>query len=153
MVDFSKPINNADMVQGLNDLIRRNMDLSANYDQDFVNLLEDRSYIEKLKELKRLHDQHAHLIGDMVRALGGAPGNDEDGHRLIGKSKSWLGKLRRDTGVIDLIKTEEEKLQAQYEETLQVLNASPESVEVIKQALEEREKTMQWLHRTAEGQT
>jgi bacterioferritin (cytochrome b1) len=151
MVDFTKPINNADMVQGLNDLIHRNIDLAANYDQDFIKLLEDRKYIDSVEELKYLHDRHARLLGDTVRALGGAPDYRGDGHRLIGKSKSWLGKLRQDTGLLEVIQAEEDKLQIQYKESVQALKASPESVAVINQALEEREAPLQWLHQSVAG--
>lgn len=151
MVDFTQRINNADMVKGLNTLIHRNLNLMACYESDLLRAAEEDVHREGIEEFRDLHEQHAHLLGDTVRLLGGAPDYSEDKASLATKSKMLLGKLRHDHGVLSAVYSEEKKLEAEYLDTIQSLKASPESVAVINQALEEREKQMLWLRHATEG--
>lgn len=151
MVDFTQPINNADMVQGLNKLIHRNINLMACYQHGLMDAVDEQVHRDGIEEFKNLHEQHAHLLGDTVRILGGAPDYREDRSSWISKSKMLLGKLRHDNGILSAMHSEEKKLEAEYLDSIRALKASPESVAVINQALEEREKPMLWLHQATEG--
>lgn len=151
MVDFTQRINNADMVDGLNALIHLNLSLKACYENDLLDTVDDEAYRAGILEFRDLHEQHAHLLGDTVRLLGGAPDYREDKGNWISKSKALLAKLRSDKGVLHTMHTEEKRLEEEYLETLQALKASPESVTVINQAMEEREKPMHWLRAVVEG--
>lgn len=152
MVDFTQRINNADMVDGLNTLIHRNINLMACYQHGLLDAVDEQVHRDGIEEFKNLHQQHAHLLGDTVRILGGAPDYREDKGSWLSKSKLLLGKLRHDKGILSAVLSEEKKLEAEYLDTIQALKASPESVAVINQALEERDKPMQWLHQATEGE-
>ena len=69
MVDFTKPVNNADMVKELNALIRCNMELRSYYTEDLTPRLEDQAFQQPVASLNALHSHHAELIGDTVRYL------------------------------------------------------------------------------------
>lgn len=142
MVDFTQRLNNADMVKGLNDLIHRNINLMVSYERD---LQDDEAHRNCVEELKNLHKQHAHLFGDTVRLLGGAPDYNEDRGKWTIRSKMLLSTLKHDHGLLNTIHSEEKKLESEYLSTIKSLNASPETVAVINQALEEREGLMRWL--------
>lgn len=150
MVDFTQRVNNADMVKGLNDLIHQNMSLMASYERDLLGAVDEEAHRDCIEELKNLHKQHAHLFGDTVRLLGGAPDYSEDRGKWTMKGKMLFSKLQHDHGILDAVYREEEKLEAQYLSKIQSLNASPETVAVINQALEEREGLMRWLQQAIE---
>lgn len=152
MVDFTQRINNADMVDGLNTLVHLNLSLKACYENELLDAVDEEAYRAGIREFRDLHEQHAHLLGDTIRLLGGAPDYREDKGSWVTKSKAILAKLRSDKGVLHTMHTEEKKLEEEYLETLQALKASPESVGVINQAMEEREKPMHWLRAAVEGQ-
>lgn len=152
MVDFTQRINNADMVDSLNALIHHNLTLKACYERDLVDAVDEPTHRAGIEEFTCLHEQHAHLLGDTVRLLGGAPDYHEDPPGWVTKSKILLGKLRHDKGVLNVIHAEEKNLEEEYLNTIRALNGSPESVAVINQALEEREKRMHWLRQAAEGE-
>lgn len=153
MVDFTQRINNADMVKGLNGLIHRNLNLKACYEHGLTEAVSDQDHRDVIEEFKKLHEQHAHLFGATVRLLGGAPDYQEDRVGWISKSKLMLSKLRHDKGVLGLIHAEEKKLEEEYLSTIAALKASPESVGVINQALEERESCMHLLYTATHGET
>lgn len=149
MVDFTKPVNNADMVKCLNALIHCNRDLATYYEKDLALRMEDSGHVDYLNSLKGLHEQHANLIADTVRFLGGAPDFNEP--RGVGWGKSWFDKFRYGA-VLDAVEKSEIKLQAQYLESLQeqAVKASPECVAVINQALEECRPALDGLRRIME---
>ena len=134
MVDFTKPVNNADMVKGLNALIRCNMELCSYYDEDLTPRIKDQAYQQPLASLKALHSYHAELIGDTVRLLGGAPDLAAGEHASVGGR--WLRKFAGKGKLNDFVKAEE-KLLERYHESLQdqAVRASPECVAVINQVL------------------
>lgn len=149
MVDFTSPINNADMVKGLNKLIRLNADILASL-EDLPDELEDSILREGTRELSAMHKRHIKSIGDTVRTLGGSA-DGTDWRHWITESKIAVGKLSGDAGMLRAIYSEEKKLQAEYERKLDELSPSPESVEVIKCAREERSEPMDWLRSVTEG--
>lgn len=151
MVDFTQPINNHDMVNGLNALVHRNIDLSICYGEDLAALLAHREYRDDVQELVSLHERHAHMLGETIRALGGAPDYSGDRHHWVSRSKMLFGKLRHDTGLIEAVRAEEEQLQTLYKKSVQALKASPESVAAINQALDEREAALRWLYQASPG--
>lgn len=138
MVDFSKVINNADMVRGLNDLIHHNVSLLQCLDEH-ISHVADQNSLTYHQEFKSLHDRHARLLSDTIRELGGAPDCSSDAtHYWIGKSKMWLGRWQRGANPSKVLLEEEEKLRKHYQTNLQALKASPESVTAIQQALDEQ---------------
>lgn len=153
MVDFTQPVNNEDMVEGLNQLIHRNMDLLNYLDKELIPIIEDYTYRMGLQQLKDLHEQHAHLLGDTVRFLGGAPDYHTNQHGWIHKTQIEWAKVRRDTKMLQAMASEEQELQQEYLQTIAKLKASPETVSAIDQALGERESTLRWLHHAARGDT
>lgn len=152
MVDFTQQINNGDMVKGLNSLINRNMDLYASYDSELSTALVDETHYAVLHELRDLHEQHARLIGDTVRLLGGAPDYEQDAHRWVTKGRALLAHLGDDTEVLQVVQSEEERLQQAYLSCIEALKASPESVAVINQAREELEPIMGRLQGLVSGE-
>lgn len=147
MVDFTKPVNNADMVKCLNALIRSNLELSAYYDHELASQVEDAA---SLDTLKNLHREHAEMIGDTVRFLGGAPASEGSGdHQLLGSRKHWFERLLPTAGALDEMKKAEEKLQQRYLESLRepAVRASPECVAVINEALEDCRQALQAVGR------
>lgn len=99
MVDFTKPINNGDMVKGLNELIRSNTDLVVFYDQELCLFVKGENDLRHIKTLKNLHEQHAHMLGDTVRLLGGAPDFKRARHSWIRRVKNWFGSVRHGSNV------------------------------------------------------
>jgi hypothetical protein len=134
MVDFTKPVNNADMVKELNALIRCNMELCSYY-EDLTPRIKDKAYQQPLASFKALHTHHAELIGDTVRLLGGAPAVAEGEHTSAGGR--WLRRLYGGEGKLNDFVKAEEKLRDRYRESLQdqAVRASPECVAVINQVL------------------
>ena len=147
MVDFTKPVNNADMVTCLNALIRSNLDLSAFYEYELSSQMEDS---DPINTLKNLHKEHAELIGDTVRFLGGAPdfsGSDNDERRT---HAHWFKRLLPGTNALSEVKKAEEKLQQRYLESLKApaVRASPECVAVINEALEDCRQALKAVGRS-----
>lgn len=150
MVDFTQHISNLDMVKSFNDLIHRNINLMVSYERDLMAAGDEEPYQGCLGELKDLHQQHAHLFGHTVRLLGGAPDYCEDRGAWTVRGKMLFSNLQHDHGLLDVIRGEEEKLEAQYLGTIRSLTTSPEAVAVIHQALDEREGLMRWLQKAVE---
>lgn len=135
MVDFTKIINNEDMAQELNQLVRHNIQLSKLYEEtEEAGVNEDQ--LEWVRKLKGLHEQHARKIGDTIRSLGGAP-DYEGGESFLEKGKRVLNKLGPDSELVGRLEKEEVALKNQYQSSRQALKASPESVLVINEVLDE----------------
>ncbi len=148
MVDFTKPVNNAQMVKHLNVLIRFNLDVVAYYERELESRIAE---IQFLNKLKNLHKKHADLIADTVRLLGGAPGSGGDNPYWLGMRTHWFYKLLPG-GAMDEVTRAEDRLQRRYLKALRepAVRASLECVEVINQALEESRQAMQMFEEQSE---
>lgn len=151
MVDFTKPVNNADMVKELNALIRCNMELCSYYNEDLTPRLKDQAYQQPVATFNALHSHHAELIGDTVRLLGGAPDLAAGEHASVGGR--WLRKFAGKGKLDDLVKAEE-KLLGRYLESLQdqAVRASPECVAVINEVLAESRAALSNLRDAANSE-
>lgn len=144
MVNLAQPINNRDMVRGLNDLIRLNVSILSNLD-DSLGSISDKDVAQRLRLLREMHERHILRIGETVRVLGGAPVAENDWRRWIGKSKVALGKLRKSKGVLAAISSEEGKLRSDYARKKDQLKASPEVVATISELLDEGSRNLSGL--------
>lgn len=135
MVDFSQPINNEDMVAGLNKLVRLNADVLASLEH-LPDSLSDAQAAQAVRELEDMHRRHIGRIADAMHILGGEA-QGADWRRWVSEGRIAFGKLKKDKGVLEAIQSEEKKLKAEYARKRDQLRASPEAVAVINEVLDD----------------
>jgi hypothetical protein len=147
MVDFTKAVNNEQMVEALNDLIDLNYDVMTGYDK----ALEKNSGLRsRLGELRDMHDRHIRQLAESVRILGGAPVEGGSGHGRGSPGKTLLaGMGKKKEGSLALMQSNEEKLKEAYIRTVDQYRASDEIVEVVNQVLDDGRELRTWLEQEA----
>lgn len=142
MVDFTKVINNEDMVQALNDLIHLNYDVKSGYDKA-LEKVSDADQDARLRQLKEMHERHIRQLGETVRVLGGSPAEGEDWRQLVIQGRTMFAG--GDSGQLSAMHTNEQKLKDAYMDTLDRYKASGEIVEVINQVIDDGSDLRAWL--------
>lgn len=133
---FTKPINNAQMVDALNDLIRQNYDLMAGYNTA-LEQQSDADQRAQLEELKSMHERHVGLIIDRVRMLGGAPVGEDDRQHWMTQGKTMLARLGKDRDLWGAMQSNEEALREAYGKVIDEFKVSDEVVDLINQVLDD----------------
>ncbi|WP_166261271.1 DUF2383 domain-containing protein [Marinobacter salicampi] len=132
MVDFTKSVNNQQMVDGLNKVLRLNRELASQC-ESAKGEISDPDTSDRIERLRQMHEDHIEKIGQSVRFLGGAP--RDSGFRL---PKVGLQLAHKDDqAVLSSLEAGEEKLHQTYKDTILRLSASGEVVQVLNEVLDE----------------
>lgn len=134
MVDFSKPINNGDMINGLNVLVKRNLDM--------LSVLEKAEHAPAAKSLQAMHQRHLNRLAETIEVLGGAPEQQGDWHRWVDSGQISLSRLAGDSGEMKSLLSQEKSLNKLYGRALQKLKASPEAVDVLRDLISEERQQL-----------
>lgn len=143
MVDFSKAINNEQMVNGLKKLLHLNEAVIAKCQSARLSATEGVTR-ETLDKLIRMHERHINMLADSIHFLGGSSG--EQKRKTDSSPSSGAGN-----SLLIEIEEEEQKLQKAYMTELKRLKASDEVVNVINNALVDAQDVKTILHRARQS--
>lgn len=144
MVDFSKPISNEQMVNGLQKLLHSNEVVIAKCQAARLSA-SDKVTSETLSELIGMHERHNAMLTDSIHFLGGSSG-DQD------RKASFSPSSGAGHSVLIEIEEEEQNLRKAYLAELRRLKASDEVVNVINRVLLDARDVKTILHRARQSQ-
>lgn len=151
MAVFTKPVNNAQMVDALNDLIRLNFDVVSGYDKA-LDQLSDADQRKLFEALKAMHERHAHIIAERVRALGGAPVDGKDWRQWVAQGKTLLAQLGTDHGLWRAMQSNENTLREAYGKAVDEFKVSNDVVAVVNQVLDDGREPIGRLEKEASAE-
>lgn len=148
MVDFTKSINNEQMVEALNVLIRHNEEVLASCRAAREESESNNS--RRLTELEQVHLRHTERLGDSIRLLGGSPVRSDDEPSLMHKAKTALSEFGTRSSGLKALSKREDQLTRDYVKTVDRYRASDEIVAVVNQLLDESKPLREWLEQEAQ---
>ena len=143
MVDFSKAINNEQMVDGLKKLLHANEAVVAKCQSACLSATE-RVTQETLDNLISMHKRHIDMLADSIHFLGGSRGEQD-------RNANYSPSSGAGNSLLIEIEEEEQKLQKAYLAELKRLKASDEVVNVINRALIDAQDVKTVLHRARQS--
>lgn len=141
MVDFTKPISNEQMVDGLKRLLHLNESLIAKCESAKLSST-DQGTCQTLNRLIDMYKQHIAMLSDSILFLGGSA-NGANSSKTTRPAPSSGGE----NSLLIEIENEECRLRKAYLDELKRLNASDEVVNVINKALLDAQDVKALLHR------
>jgi len=144
MVDFTKPVSNEHMVDGLKRLLHSNETMIAKCESAKLAST-DQDTLQTLNQLTDMYEQHIAMLTDSLHFLGGSTSNTSYRQSKRRSSPSSSGA---DNSLLIEIEDEEQCLRKSYLDELKRLKASDEAVNVINKALLDAQDVKALLHKT-----
>jgi rubrerythrin len=104
----------AEVLDGLNDLLRTDHDAVGAYDVA-IERLEDRGHAEQILGFRRDHERHIRELNDLIAQLGGVPRNEPHATAPFRTALQSLGGLAGDRGLLVAFRTNELQVRSKYD--------------------------------------
>jgi uncharacterized protein (TIGR02284 family) len=137
--------SNAEVIEGLNDLIQLDHDAIGSY-EIAIQKLEDRDYADQIAGFKRDHERHIQELNQLVAGLGGTPVNEPHATGPLKQALQSLGALAGDKGILVAWRTNELQVRTKYDSYASKATSWPSHVKraVDQNALDE-ERHFDWV--------
>lgn len=135
----------AEVLDGLNDLLRTDHDAVGAYDVA-IEKLQDRTWAEQILGFRRDHERHIRELNELIAGLGGTPVNEPHATGPFKAALQGLGAVGGDRGVLMVFRTNELQVRSRYEQYAARANRWPHEVKraIDRNALDE-ERHYRWV--------
>jgi uncharacterized protein (TIGR02284 family) len=137
--------SNAEVIEGLNDLIQLDHDAIGSY-EIAIQKLEDRDHADQIAGFKRDHERHIQELNQLVAGLGGTPVNEPHATGPLKQALQSLGALAGDKGILVAWRTNELQVRTKYDSYASKATSWPSNVKrVVDQNALDEERHFDWV--------
>jgi rubrerythrin len=104
----------AEVVEGLNDLLKLDHDAIASYDAA-IEKLENREYANQIAGFQQDHERHITDLNELSTSLGGTPDNTRHATAPFKEALQSLGAMAGDTGLLVAWRANELQVRSKYD--------------------------------------
>jgi rubrerythrin len=128
----------------LNELLHMELDAIEAY-ETAIDRLQDAGTRAQLQRFLEDHRQHTHELRELVQRLGGDPGAEPEGRRLLAQGKLVLSRLSGDKALLQAMRSNANETNTRYEKARDAPGLDARTRAALSRNLSDERRHRAWI--------